>query len=96
MHQHSQRSEGQTDCPHFKMKVLTEAFERGVSVELRLGGTLIGGRQLSQVVQGVVEGRLGFGVVVFTGKQGSSSCQLSIVHPRGALYRDHREKTTVC
>lgn len=96
MHQHSQRSEGQTDCPHFKMKVLTEAFERGVSVELRLGGTLIGGRQLSQVVQGVVEGRLGFGVVVFTGKQGSSSCQLSIVHPRGALYRDHMEKTTVC
>ncbi len=93
-------TEGQTDCcicRHFsKMKVLTEAFERGVSVELRLGGALIGGRQLSQVVQGVVEGRLGFGVVVFTGEQGASSCQLSIVHPRGAFYRDHREKTTVC
>lgn len=78
------------------MKVLTESFERGVSVELGLGGALIGGRQLSQVVQGVVEGRLGFGVVVFTGEQGASSCQLSIVHARGAFYRDHREKTTVC
>lgn len=91
---------GETDGyirPHFwKMEVLTEAFERGVSVELRLGGALIGGWQLSQVVQGVVEGGLGFGVVVFTGKQGASSCQLSIVHPRGAFCRDHREKTTVC
>lgn len=79
-----------------EMKVLTEAFERGVSVELRLGGTLVGGRQLSQVVQGVVEGRLGFGVVVFTGKQGASCCQLSIVHPRGAFYRGRGEKTTGC
>lgn len=93
-------SEGQTDwciCAHYsKMEVLTEAFERRVSVELRLGGALIGGRQLSQVVQGVVEGRLGFGVVVFTGEQGASSCQLSIVHSRGAFYRDHRGKTTMC
>lgn len=71
------------------MRVLTEAFERGVSVELRLGGTLIGGWQLSQVVQGVMKGRLGFGVVVFTGEQSASSCQLSIVHSRGAFCRDH-------
>lgn len=71
---------------------LTKAFERGVSVELRLGGTLIGGRQLGQVVQGVVEGRLGLGVVVFAGEQGASSCQLSVVHPRGAFCVGHREK----
>lgn len=74
----------------------TETLEGGVSVELGLGGALIGGRQLGQVVQGVVEGRLGFGVVVLAGEQGASSCQLSIVHPRGALYGDHREKATVC
>lgn len=47
-------------------------------------------------MQGVVEGRLGFGVVVFTREQGASSCKLSIVHPRGAFCGDHRENTTVC
>ena len=78
------------------MKELTEAFERGVSVELWLGGALIRGGQLSQVVQGVVEGRLGFGVVVFTGEQGASSCQLSIVHPRGAFYGDHSGEKNRC
>lgn len=67
------------------IEAFLEAFERGVSVELRFCGALIGGRQLSQVVQGVVEGGLGFGVIVLTGKQGASSCQLSIVHSRGAF-----------
>lgn len=81
---------------HFITTALTEAFERGISVELRLGGALIGRRQLGQIVQGVVESRLGFGIVVLTGKQGASSCQLSIVHSRRAFYRDHSEKTTVC
>lgn len=48
------------------MEAPTEAFEGGVSVEFGLGGALVGRRQLGQVVQGVMKGRLGFGVVVFT------------------------------
>lgn len=67
------------------MEAPTEAFEGGVSVEFGLGGALIGRRQLSQVVQGVMKGRLGFGIVVFTGEQGASRCQLSVVHPWGAF-----------
>lgn len=59
---------GRRDGDSQKTGKPTKAFKGRVSVELRLGGTLIGGRQLSQVVQGVVEGRLGFGVVVFTGE----------------------------
>lgn len=76
-------------------QVRTEAFERGVSVELRLGGTFIRWRQLSQVVQRVVKGRLGFVVVVFAGEQSAPSCQLSVVHPRRALYRERGKKTSV-
>lgn len=92
-----QDSKGSDKVSHLQTSTaLTEAFERRVSVELRLGGALIGRRQLGQVVQGMVEGRLGFGVVVFAGEQGASSCQLSIVHPGGAFCRDHREKTTAC
>lgn len=53
---------------HFLLRLaLTQAFEGGVSIELRLGGALVGGGQLGQVVEGVVEGRRG--VVVF-----ASSC----------------------
>lgn len=71
------------------MEAPTEAFEGGVSVEFGLGGALVGRRQLGQVVQGVMKGRLGFGVVVFTREQGAACCQLSVVHPRGAFCRDH-------
>lgn len=96
-HLQDQHRKGSKKVSHlWEIATLTEAFERGVSVELGLGGALVGGRQLGQVMQGVVEGGLGFGVVVFTGKQGASSCQLSIVHPRGAFYKNHREKTTAC
>lgn len=74
------------------MEAPTEALEGGVSVEFGLGGALIGRRQLSQVVQGVMKGRLGFGVVVFTGEQGASRRQLSVIHSWGAFCRDHGGK----
>lgn len=72
-----------------ELEELTEAFEGRVSVELRFGGALVGGRQLGQVVQGVVEGRLRLGVVVLTGEQGAPARQLSVVHARGAFCGDH-------
>lgn len=84
-----EKSQRSARCRQSETGKPTEAFKGRVSVELRLGGTLIGGWQLSQVVQGVVEGRLGFGVVVFTGEQGASTRQLSIVHPRGAFCGGH-------
>ena len=62
---------------------LTQTLQRGVSVELRLRGTLVRRRQLSQVVERVMEGRLALGVVVFAGQEGASSRQLSVVHTRG-------------
>lgn len=37
----------------------------------------------------MMEGRLGLGVVVFTGEQGAPACQLSVVHARGSFCRDH-------
>ena len=40
-------------------------------------------------MQGVVEGGLRLGVVMLVGEQRPPSCQLSVVHPRGALYKDN-------
>lgn len=65
--------------------LLTQAFERGVSVELWLGGVIVGWGELCQVVEGVVEGGLPFSIVVFAGQKSASCRQLGVVHTGGVF-----------